>query len=611
MARPSRTTSKNNRSSSGADTTIPEFDGQKLAENMAAAADIWQRIMPLLAGQHAGSLSLGHTDPASLMEALLHTLKNVSVDPEKLMHNQWEWMTEHTKLWHHMTERMLGNASAPVAQEAPRDKRFKDEAWKTSAWFDYIKQSYLVNAGWLTRNAQDIQGLDTHSSNKLNFFVRQFIDAASPSNYALTNPEVMRTSMESQGDNVVRGLNRLLADLERGDGKLRISMTDESAFELGKTIATAPGKVVFQNELMQLIQYAPTTKTVHTVPVLMTPAWINKYYILDLSPENSAVRWLVDQGYTVFIISWANPDTALGKKRFDDYLLEGPLAALDVIETITGSKKTSLLGYCLGGTLTAITLAYLRQHGQEKRVACASYLTTLIDFSNAGDLQVFIDDTQLGNLENRMRSQGYLESSEMANTFNMLRANDLIWSFVVNHYLLGKDPVPFDLLYWNADATRMPAAMHSYYLRTMYQENKLVIPGAVLLADTPINVTKITTPSYVLATRDDHIAPWMSTYAATQIYDGPVTFTLADSGHVAGVINPPIKNKYCHWVNADVPAKPQQWFEHAVCHEGSWWGHWEGWLRRYSGKQVPARKPGHARYKPIENAPGSYVRVRS
>jgi polyhydroxyalkanoate synthase len=346
------------------------------------------------------------------------------------------------------------------------------------------------------------------------------------------------------------------------------------------------------------------------VPVLLVPAWINKYYILDLAPGRSLADWLVKQGYTVFIISWVNPDEKLSRKRFDDYLREGPLAALDVIESITKSKKTAITGYCLGGTLTAITMAYLRAIGEEKRIAAASYLTTLVDFTEAGDISVFIDDTQLDALEGRMEKQGYLEASDMAQTFNMLRSNDLIWSFVVNNYLLGKTPYPFDLLYWNADATRMPSTMHAFYLRNMYQRNKLIAPGGIKVLDVPINLTKINTPSYILATRDDHIAPWVSCYVASQTYDGDCTFTLADSGHVAGVINPPTRDKYCYWTNKKLPAKPLEWFRGAKEHEGSWWPHWQVWLRGKVGKQVPARKPGNARYKPIEPAPGRYARVK-
>jgi polyhydroxyalkanoate synthase len=421
----------------------------------------------------------------------------------------------------------------------------------------------------------------------------------------------MRTMIETNGESVVSGLTMLLADLEKGDGSFRISMTDENAFTLGKNIAATPGQVVYENDLMQLIQYAPATEKVYKTPLLLIPAWINKYYILDLTAERSFVKFLTERGYTVFVISWVNPDEKLGRKRFDDYLREGPLAALDVIESITKVKQTAIVGYCLGGTLTAILLSYLRAIGEESRVVSATYLTTLVDFAEAGEISVFIDDTQLESLEDRMSERGYLQASEMATTFNMLRANDLIWSFMVNNYLLGKHPFPFDLLYWNSDSTRMPATMHAFYLRNMYQQNNLIKPGGITLLDVPINLTKIKTPAYILATREDHIAPWTSAYVATQVYDGDVVFSLADSGHVAGVVNPPAKNKYCYWESANVPPKAEDWLKHAKQHPGSWWTHWDRWQAKRLGPKVAGRKPGSTRYKPIEPAPGRYAKVKT
>lgn len=588
----------------------PVHDANQFAENIGKATDLWGKILHSLALHHTISPAMGHTDPRSLAESLLHVSRQVSLNPVQLAESQLGLINDHVNLMKVMGEKLLGHTVAPYVTESPRDRRFKDAAWQESAMFDYIKQSYLINARWLEESVGQVKGLNRHDAHKLNFFTRQFIDAMSPSNFAFTNPEVMRATLESNGENIVRGLTKLFEDIEAGGGKLRIRMTDEKAFDFGKNIANTPGKVVFQNDLMQLIRYAPTTKTVYDVPLLITPAWINKYYILDLKPENSLVRWLVEKGHTVFVISWVNPDEQLGRKRFDDYLIEGPLAALEVVESITGCKKTSLIGYCLGGTLTAITLAYLRNKGQEARIASATYLTTLIDFTEAGDLAVFIDDTQLESLEERMSEQGYLDAIDMATTFNMLRSNDLIWSFVVNNYLLGKDPFPFDLLYWNSDSTRMPATMHAFYLRNMYQQNLLIKPNGIELADTPINITKITTPTYVLATKEDHIAPWVSAYAATQIYDGKICFTLADSGHIAGVINPPAKQKYCYWENPKLPPRPADWLAGATRHEGSWWGHWEGWLARHATGKVSATARGNKKFKPLEDAPGSYARVR-
>lgn len=588
-------------------------DPQAFAANMAAAADLWQRVTQVMAAHRMHQpVTMGHSDPFSFAESMLHTARHMNIDPVEMAESQVGLMHEHMQLWGAITQKLLGKTEEDYVAPSPKDRRFKDEAWRKSAVFDYIKQGYLLNARWLQDVVHhNIKGLDAHTARKLQFFTKQFVDAVAPSNFMLTNPEVMRATLETNGENVVKGLTQLLADIEKGQGKLRISMTDESAFTFGKDIAATPGSVVYQNDLMQLIQYEAVTKDVHKIPLLLVPAWINKYYILDLKPESSLVKWLTEQGYTVFIISWVNPDEELAKKTFEDYLRQGPLAALDVIENITKSPQTSLVGYCLGGTLTAVTLAYLRAKKQDKRIASASYLTTLVDFTEAGDISVFIDDTQLDALEDRMYEHGYLDAADMANTFNMLRSNDLIWSFVVNNYLLGKQPFPFDLLYWNADATNMPATMHTYYLRNMYQKNMLVQPNGIELLNTPINLTKIATPSYLLATKEDHIAPWVSSYIGTQVYDGPVTFTLADSGHVAGVINPPLKKKYCYWSSSKLPPKPEQWLKGATQHEGSWWPHWHQWQAKMAGPKVKARKVGNAKYKPIEKAPGSYAKVRS
>jgi polyhydroxyalkanoate synthase len=434
-----------------------------------------------------------------------------------------------------------------------------------------------------------------------------------PSNFAMTNPEVLRATAESGGENLVKGLQHLLEDLERGKGKLQVRMTDLNAFEVGRNLAVTPGKVMFQNNLMQLLQYEPVTEQVAKRPLLIIPPWINKFYILDLKPANSLIKWLTEQGHTVFVISWVNPDETRAGDGFADYMREGPLTALDVIEKLTGEKTSNVIGYCLGGTLLACTLSYLTAKKQQDRIASATFLTTMVDFTDAGELSVFVDEEQLAAMEQRMSQQGYLEGSAMANTFNMLRANDLIWSFVINNYLLGKEPFPFDLLYWNSDSTRMPAAMHSFYLRNMYQENLLCKPGALTLAGVPIDLTKIKTPAFILSTKEDHIAPWKSTYAATQLYKGPMKFVLAASGHIAGVVNPPAAKKYNHWINTakSLPASPDDWLAGAESQPGSWWPEWQKWVSAFSDGLVPARKPGDHKVKPLDDAPGSYVKVRS
>jgi polyhydroxyalkanoate synthase len=504
---------------------------------------------------------------------------------------------------------MLGEETPPVIEPSKEDRRFKDAAWNENQLFDFIKQSYLLSARWMQSTVRNVEGLDEKTAQKVDFYTRQFVDAMAPSNFVLTNPEVLRTTLESGGENLVKGLQNLLADLERGKGKLAIKMTDLEAFKIGENLAVTPGKVVYQNALMQLLQYDPATKTVARRPLLILPPWINKYYILDLRQSNSFIKWAVEQGHTVFVASWVNPEERLAEKSFEDYMLEGPIAALDAIEKATGEREVNVVGYCLGGTLLTATLAYMAAKGDD-RFKSASFLAALADFSEPGELGVFIDEEQLTALEERMEEHGYLEGHAMATTFNMLRANDLIWSFVVNNYLLGKDPFPFDLLYWNSDSTRMPAVMHSFYLRKMYQENLLVRPGGITLKGVPIDLRKVQTPSFFLSTKEDHIAPWRSTYATTQLFKGPVRFVLSASGHIAGVVNPPAAKKYSHWINPKLPPDPDKWLEGATQHDGSWWPEWQRWVEKYAGGKVPARRPGDGKLKPIEDAPGAYVKVR-
>jgi polyhydroxyalkanoate synthase len=510
-------------------------------------------------------------------------------------------------VWQKTAERML----MPRAQEAnaPQDKRFKHPEWSENAIFGFVKDSYLVAAKSILTAIREVQGMDDATARKVDFYTRQFVDALSPSNFVATNPEVLAETLNSGGQNLLRGLENLLVDLERGNGRLSITMTDVKAFRLGENIATTLGKIVYQTDLMQLIQYGPSTPEVRRRPLLIVPPWINKFYVLDLQPKNSFIKWAVDQGHTVFVISWVNPDEKLAEKTFENYMIEGPLAALDVIESATGERSVNTIGYCLGGTLLASTAAYLAAKG-DGRIASATYFVTLVDFTDVGEMAVFIDEAQLASLERRMRERGYLEAQDMATAFNMLRANDLIWSFVVNNYLLGKEQMPFDLLFWNSDSTRMPAAMHSFYLRTMYQHNLLAQPGGINLADTPIDLSKISTPTFILSAREDHIAPWKSTYAATRFYSGPVKFVLSASGHIAGVISAP-GSKYGHWTNDNLPPRPDEWFAGATPHQGSWWPVWDEWVTRLDSDRVPAREPGGGKLTIIENAPGSYVRVRS
>lgn len=545
-------------------------------------------------------------------DAFQTVMKGWAKDPSRLLAASFAYWQDMGKLWQEAGKRLAGGKGMPIPNLNIRDKRFSDADWQQNAAFDFIRQSYLLTTGWVNDMIRDTPGLDAKTKSRVGFYTRQWCDAISPSNFWLTNPEALRKMAETGGESLLQGFKNLLQDIERGDGDLRITMTDAGAFKLGETLATTPGQVVYRNELMELIQYNPTTPSVHKTPMLIIPPWINKYYILDLREKNSFVRHALAAGHTVFMISWINPDERHAEINFEHYMRHGPLDALDVIDSICGTTQTNITGYCLGGTLLASCLAHLHHTGQQARVASATYLVTMVDFSEPGDLGVFVDEAQIDALEQHMFRKGYLEASAMATTFNLLRANDLIWSFVVNNYLLGREPLPFDLLFWNADATRMPAAMHAYYLREMYLNNRLVRPNSLKMLGSPLDLSKITTPTFMLSTRDDHIAPWKSTYAATQIYKGPVEFVLAGSGHIAGVINPPSATKYGYWTNANKPADPEAWLKGATEHTGSWWPHWSAWLETHGGSaMIPARQPGSPSHPPIEAAPGSYVKVRA
>jgi polyhydroxyalkanoate synthase len=586
------------------------YDPVALTESLASAAEKGAKLISEFAARNAGKQAAVASDELGLGKAFMELAAKMLTNPVRLAEGQMNLWRDYMNLWQSSMLRMMGAPALPVAEPAKGDKRFKDASWHEHFMFDYVKQSYLITARWLHEQVANVEGLSDAAKKKVDFFTRQYIDALAPSNFALTNPEVFRETVASGGQNLVRGLNNLLDDIERGNGQLRISMTDTKAFELGVNIATTPGQVVFQNDLMQLIQYEPTTKKVWKRPLLIMPPWINKYYILDLREKNSFIRWAVSEGMTVFVISWVNPDEKLAHKDFEDYLLEGPLAALDAIEKATGEPDANVIGYCLGGTLLAAALGYLAARKKQKRIASATFMTALVDFTESGELEVFIDEDQVASLEKKMQQRGYLEGSEMANTFNLLRANDLIWSFVINNYLLGRDPFPFDLLHWNCDSTRMPAQMHSYYLRNMYMNNRLREPGGLTLAGVPIDLSKVHVPAYFVSAMEDHIAPWKATYAGPGLMKGPSRFVLSGSGHIAGMINPPAANKYGYWTNDALDGDAESWFAGAAQHEGSWWNDWRAWIEPYLDREVAARVPGRGGLPALEAAPGSYARVR-
>lgn len=583
-------------------TTTVSFDPIRFSQSMERIAERSQKLVLEFLTRTPDFSPAGMADGNAIGAAFLDLTSKMIADPTAFAKATADLWLRYATMWQ--------RAEFPIGFGAtPTDRRFKDQAWADNAIFDFIKQTYLISADSILSSVRSVKGLDKKTAHKVDFYTRQFVDAIAPSNFIATNPEVLRATIETGGENLLRGLSNLLDDMTRGRGRLAITMTDMEAFRLGDNLASTPGKVVGRNDLMELIQYDPTTPEVRKRPLLIVPPWINKFYILDLGPEKSFIKWAVAQGHTVFVISWVNPDARLANKTFEDYMIEGPLSALSLIEQATGEREVNAVGYCLGGTLLASTLAYLSAQTDD-RIKSATYLVTLVDFTNVGDMEVFIDEQQLSSLEKRMQMRGYLDAHDMAVSFNMLRANDLIWSFVVNNYLLGKEPIPFDLLYWNADATRMPAAMHSFYLRNMYQENRLVVPGGITLAGVPIDLRRVETPTFILASLEDHIAPWRSTYAATQIYSGAVKFVLAASGHIAGVVSPP-GSKYGHWRNEHLPEEPQAWFDEAKAHKSSWWPDWDAWISDFSGGSVSQRVPGSGSLRAIENAPGAYVRVRA
>ena len=556
--------------------------------------------------QPEGTKPPDFTDTAKTMAELSQAWMT---DPAKLAEAQGDLYRGYMELWNGTMRRLMGEAVLPVAKPQSGDGRFKDAEWSANPYFDYWKQAYLLTTQWAEQTLSNTPNLDDRTRHKADFLMRQISAALSPSNYAATNPEVLRETFATNGRNLVEGMEQLLKDMDKSGPMLKISQTDTTAFEVGRNLAVTPGKVVFQNDVFQLIQYTPTTATVHEVPLLIVPPWINKFYILDLTQPKSFIRYAVAQGFTVFILSWVNPDERLKDKTFEDYMREGVLAATDAVMRESGQPKINIVGYCVGGTLLASTLAYLAARGHDPYVS-ATFLTTQVDFTKAGDLKLFIDEEQLKIVEEAMAKKGYLEGSSMASVFNMLRPKDLIWPYVVNNYMMGKKPMPFDLLYWNQDSTRMPAANHNFYLREFYHENKLA-KGQLTLANTRLDLKKVTIPIYHLAAREDHIAPAESVYIGAKMLGGPVEYVMAGSGHIAGVVNPPDpkKVKYQYWTNKSNAATFADWVKGATETPGSWWPHWIQWLGAKSGTMIPARVPG-AKLGTIEDAPGTYVKTK-
>jgi polyhydroxyalkanoate synthase len=585
--------------------------GERLAAEVAKLVERWGRVLAKQPDWFIEDDGFHVMHPKVITQAFSEMSLRALENPGQLIDRQMALWQEIGALWADNAQRFWNGEPPPASEVKPagKDRRFTDEAWAQNALFDFYKRAYLLSAQRIQEMVDEVPGLDRHTAHKLRFYTRQWVDAMAPSNFALTNPEVLKATIESHGENLVKGMTHMLEDFERNQGRFSVKMTDLTAFRIGENIATTPGKVVFQNQLIQLIQYSPSTPEVRQTPLLIVPPWINKYYILDLKPQNSLVQWAVGQGNTVFLVSWVNPDEKLSSVTFDDYLQEGVLKAIDAIGLATGEKRVNALGFCIGGTLLATTLAYMAAK-RDKRVASATFLTSLLDFTDAGDIAVFVDDDQVALIEDHMARKGYFDGQHMAIAFSLLRENDLIWSYVVRNYLLGQEPIPFDLLYWNSDSTRLPPAMHSFYLRNMYLNNRLREPGGIKIGKTAIDLGKITTPAFFLSTREDHIAPWKSTYVGAQLLSGPVRFVLGGSGHIAGVVNPPAAQKYGYWTHDDLSGSPESWLANATQSAGSWWIEWDRWLAGFSGKQVPARQPGTGGLPAIEDAPGAYVKVR-
>ncbi|WP_299863075.1 class I poly(R)-hydroxyalkanoic acid synthase [uncultured Hoeflea sp.] len=577
----------------------------RMLEELGKAASAW--IEPREKGEVVDTVS----EP---MADMVKTFSKVGEywlsDPKRAIEAQTSLLTSYFGMWNESMQRMSNIDAETQAKppSKPADKRFSDPDWEQNPFFELMKNAYFVTSDWANRLVAESDGLDERTRHKAEFYIKQVTSALSPANFLITNPELYKETVATNGENLVRGMHMLAEDITAGRGELKLRQSDASKFAVGENIAVSEGQVVAQDDVCQIIQYDPKTDTVLKRPLLIVPPWINKFYILDLNPKKSFIKWAVEQGHTVFVISWVNPDERHADKDWEAYSREGISFALDTIEASTGEKQVNAIGYCVGGTLLAATLA-LHAQEKDKRIATATFFTTQTDFTHAGDLKVFVDEDQIAAIETSMQKSGYLDGSKMATAFNMLRASDLIWPYVVNNYLKGKDPMPFDLLYWNSDATRMPAANHSYYLRNCYLENNLS-QDKMELAGKTLKLSDVKIPIYNLAAREDHIAPARSAYIGGKLFGGDVTYVMAGSGHIAGVVNPPAAGKYQYWTDGPKDAEFDDWVAGATETPGSWWPHWHEWIRANSDAEVPARKPGGKKLKPIEAAPGSYVRAR-
>ncbi len=559
--------------------------------------------------------STGLSDPLAIGETFLEFATSAWQNPTKIFKAHQQFWQQHSQLWMQkaqtLPKRMYNQDYEPDFETKKRkDRRFKHESWDNNFFFSYLRDAYEITCDWTKDTVDTIAEIDDKSAHKVRFYTQQILDALSPTNFPMTNPEVLREAVATRGRNLSTGFKNLMKDFDHAERKLNISMVDKEAFTLGKNIAQTPGKVVYRNDLVELIHYTPKTENTYEIPLLIVPPWINKYYIFDLRKENSIAQWLLDQGFSVFIVSWVNPDESHSEKTFEDYMNLGILESVKAIKEISSQPKVNVIGYCLGGTLLSCALSHLADTKSDD-IQSASLLATLTDFSAPGDLGVFVDEKQLTALERRMAEKGYLDSRAMTTTFNMLRSNDLIWSFIINNYMLGRDPIAFDLLYWNADPTRMPAQMMNFFLRNMYIENNLAKPGAMKLNNSAIDLKNIKTPLFVMAALEDHITPWKPVYQGSTLFNTNTTFVLSASGHIAGVMNHPKANKYCHWTSKTNPKDADLWLDKATEHKGSWWNRWYDWVQPQAGNKVKALQPGeHKKYPSLCEAPGEYVKIQ-
>ena len=587
-------------------------DPDKLAANLARVVE--EAGKAAAAWARPREQGLAQDTVADPMADIVRTFSKVTeywlADPTRALEAQTKLFAGYMTVWSNSIRKLANEEPDRGAAIEPDkgDKRFSDPDWARNAFFDFLKQVYLVTSRWAGDLVTGAEGLDPHTRQKATFYVKQITNAISPSNFILTNPELFRETVSSSGENLVRGMRMLAEDIAAGKGDLKLRQSDATAFEFGRNIALTPGKVVARSDLAEIIQYAPSTDTVLKRPLLIVPPWINKFYILDLNPEKSFIRWAVSQGHTVFVVSWANPDERHARMGWDDYVREGVEFGLDTIEEATGVKQVNAIGYCVGGTLLAAALAMMAKTG-DRRIRTATFFTTQVDFSHAGDLKVFVDEEQIAALEKAMDGKGYLEGTRMATAFNMLRSQDLIWPYMINNYMRGRQPAPFDLLYWNSDSTRMSAANHSYYLRNCYLENNLSA-GRMVLRGHRLSLADVTIPIYNLAAREDHIAPARSVFEGCRFFGGPVEYVMAGSGHIAGVVNPPSMGKYQHWTDGKPEGDFGDWVARATENPGSWWPHWHAWIERQDDERVKPRKPGK-KTPVLGDAPGEYVRVRA